>query len=132
YYNPIDVDNATVNRRSIYRTWARSGRSNLLDTLDCPDPSTATPKRTLTTTPLQALALMNNAFVLRMADHFAARLRREAGMDVDRQVSRAYEMAYGRSPRPEELALARRVLNEHNLSVLCRALFNSNEFLYVD
>ena len=132
YYNPIDVDNADVNRRSIYRTWARSGRSNLLDTLDCPDPSTATPKRSLTTTPLQALTLMNNAFVLRMADYFAARLRREAGADVDQQVTRAYQLAYGRCPRPEELTPARRVVNQHNLSVLCRAIFNSNEFLYVD
>ena len=55
-------------RRSLYRMWARGGRSPFLDTFDCPDPSTATPRRASTTTPLQALALWNNAFVLRMAD----------------------------------------------------------------
>jgi hypothetical protein len=132
YYNPVDVDNADVHRRTIYRTWARSGRSGLLDTLDCPDPSTATPRRMLTTTPLQALSLLNNTFVLRMADRFAARVRREAGEDVDRQVTRAYELAYGRAPRPDEAGLARRVVKEQGLSVLARAIFNSNEFLYVD
>jgi hypothetical protein len=132
YYNPVDADDANGSRRTIYRTWARSGRSHLLDTLDCPDPSTTTPRRAITTTPLQALALLNNAFVLCMADHFAARLRREAGASVDNQVKRAYELAYGRAPRPAELALARRVVTQHDLGVLCRAIFNSNEFYYVD
>ena len=132
YYNPIDADSAAANRRSIYRTWARSGRSSLLDTLDCPDPSTVTPKRTLTTTPLQALALMNNAFVLRMADHFADRLRKEAGANVNQQIIRAYQLAYGRMPADAERALARGVVERQGLAVLCRAIFNSNEFMYVD
>ena len=62
------------NRRSVYRMWTRGGRSGLLDAFDCPDPSTTTPKRAVTTTPLQALALLNNSFVLRMADKFAQRV----------------------------------------------------------
>ena len=78
YYAPLDTDGPEQMRRSIYRTWVRSGRSPLLDSLDCPDPSTATPRRAVTTTPLQALSLLNSDFMLRMIDHFAQRLEREA------------------------------------------------------
>jgi hypothetical protein len=132
YYEPADVDDANHQRRTVYRTWARSGRNGLLDNFDCPDPSTAIPKRAVTTTPIQALVLMNNTFVLRMADCFARRLEREAGPNVNRQIMRAYELAYTRIPHDDELAMAFRTVQRYSLKVLCRAIFNSNEFLYVD
>jgi len=131
-YEPDDPTRTVFKRRTLYRVWARSGRSPLLDVLDCPDPSTTSPRRAITTTPLQALALMNNAFVLHVVDLFAARLAREAGDDPARQVSRAYELAYGREASPDEQALAEQILREHGAVVLARALINSNEFLYVD
>src|SRR5262249_24787942 len=107
-------------------------RSNLLDTLDCPDPSTATHKRLVTTTPLQALTLLNNSFVLRMADKFAQRVQDEAGPDIKKQITHTYRLAYGRPPTPKEIALVRPVVESHGLAVLCRAIFNSIEFVYVD
>ncbi len=119
-------------RRSIYRVWSRGGRSNLLDVFDCPDPSTTSPKRAVTTTPLQALTLLNNAFVLRMSDRLAERIRREAGAESSAQVEHAYQMAYGRAPTADEAAEARQVVERHGLNVLARAIYNSNEFLYVD
>jgi hypothetical protein len=67
-----------------------------------------------------------------MADHFAERLRQEGGDDSARQIALAYWLAYGRPPQPEEADLARRAVETHGLAVLCRAIFNSNEFLYVD
>jgi hypothetical protein len=132
YYTPIDEPDVASNRRSIYRTWVRSGRNGLLDVLDCPDPSTVAPRRAMTTTPLQALALLNNAFALRMADRFAARLQRDAGDDTARQITRAYELAYGRRPADDEVQRARPIVERHGLAVFCRAVFNSNEFIYVD
>ncbi len=131
-YTPSDRAGPDVERRTVYRTWARSGRSALLDTLDCPDPSTATHKRSVTTTPLQALTLLNSAFVLRTAESFAARVRKEAGSSVERQIEHAYRLAYGRPPTRGEIAAARPAVEAHGLRILCRALFNSNEFLYVD
>ncbi len=131
-YTPAEPVGREFDRRTLYRAWARGGRSRLLDALDCPDPAATAPSRAVTTTPLQALALLNNALVLRAAEDFAGRLRREAGPDVDRQVWRAYLLAYGRPPDAGELALARDVVQQHGLAVLARALFNSNEFLYVD
>ena len=55
-YDPIDPEGAEFNRRSIYRTWARGNVHPLLTPLDCPDPSAATPVRSVTTTPLGAFS----------------------------------------------------------------------------
>jgi hypothetical protein len=131
-YEPADAVGPEFRRRSIYRTWARSGRNALLDAFDCPDPSAAAHRRAVTTTPLQALTLLNNAFVLRMADAFAERLRREAGAGVNDQIRRAYPLAYGRAPSTAELDAVRPVVEAQGLFVLCRAIFSSNEFVYVD
>jgi hypothetical protein len=132
FYVPADPVGPEFNRRTIYRTWVRSGRNGLLDVLDCPDPSTKTPNRAVTTTPLQALSLLNNSFMLRMADHFAERAQREAGDDLQRQIARAYALAYSRQPETDELATLELFVKEHGLAALCRVIFNSNEFLYVD
>jgi hypothetical protein len=132
FYVPVDAVGHSFNRRSLYRTWVRSGRNRFLDVFDCPDPSTKTPKRAVTTTPLQALSLMNNSFVLRMADRFAERLVREAGDDVEQQLALAYTLTYGRHPRPEETSLTAVFIKQQGLPAFCRVLFNSNEFLYVD
>jgi len=41
-------------------------------------------------------------------------------------------LAYGREPDVEEIELAESFIHQHNLAAMCRVLFNSNEFLYVD
>lgn len=112
--------------------WARGGKNPLLDTFDCPDPSTATPRRGTTTTPLQALALMNNSFTLRMADHFAERLQKDRPGNVEQQVMRAFELAYGRAASEAESAATMSFVREHGMAAFCRVLLNSNGFLYVD
>ncbi len=131
-YKLADRVGDDFNRRTLYRAWARGGRNRLLDTLDCPDPSTTAPRRAVTTTPQQALALMNNAMMLRLSKRFAEHLACEAGPDVNRRIQLAFQLAYGRSVKPEEVAAIRRLLEDNGLEVLTRALFNSNEFLYVD
>jgi len=75
---------------------------------------------------------MNNAFVLRMSDALAARVRAEAGDDAAAQVARLYALAYGRPPDAEELAAGEAFVREHGLAGLGRVVFNSNEFVYVD
>ena len=118
-----------MHRRTVYRFWPRGGRSALLDTFDCPDPSSTAPRRTVTTTPLQALSLLNNSFVLRMAVHLGKRVEREAGANVMKQVRRAYELTLGRQPDAEEKALAVKLVERHGAAALGRALYNSNEFV---
>jgi hypothetical protein len=132
YYEPLDPVGHEFNRRSIYRMWARGGKSPLLDTFDCPDPSTATPRRGTTTTPLQALALLNNSFTLRMADHFAERVTKERPEGIESQSARALELAYGRTAAKREAAAAVEFAKQHGLPAFCRVLLNTNGFLYVD
>jgi hypothetical protein len=75
---------------------------------------------------------MNNALTLHLSNAFAARLKREAGDDPGRQVDRAYRLAFGRDPAAEERARAVEVAERHGSATLARAIFNGNEFLYVD
>jgi hypothetical protein len=119
-------------RRTLYRLWARSGNNPLLESLDCPDPTVTAPRRTQTITPVQALSLMNNAFMEKCAARFAERLRKEAGDEPREQIERAYRLAYGRAPAKKERALARPFIAEYGLEQFCLVLFNANEFLYVD
>ena len=132
FYDPIDPIGYTNHRRTVYRMSARGGRSPFLDTFDCPDPSTTTPKRSSTVTPLQALSLMNHSFVLRMADQFASRLKIEAGPSPEAQVRTAYRQLYGRTPEADEVAPSVDFVKRRGLPAFCRAMWNSSEFLFVD
>jgi hypothetical protein len=132
FYEPVDAIGHEFNRRTVYRTWVRSGRSEFLDVFDCPDPSTTAPRRAVTTTPLQALALLNNSITLRMAARTAARCERDAAGDLDKQLSLVYDLAFNRRPQQAELVEARNFASRRGLAALCRVIFNSNEFLYVD
>jgi hypothetical protein len=131
FYELIDGDGPEFNRRSIYRAGVQSAKDPLLDSLDCPDPSTKTPARSVTTTPLQALSLMNNTFVQRQARFFAERVKTEAGADIATQVKLAHRLAFGREPRREELKESIALAKAHGLESLCWALLNASEFLYV-
>jgi hypothetical protein len=132
YYEPLDKDDPALNRRTVYRFTPRGGRSAVLDTFDCPDPSTAAPRRNVTTTPLQALSLLNNPFVLRMARHFAARIVAEVGDDIERQVIRGWQLAVQHDPDARQRDLSLELLRQHGLQALCRALFNTNDFIIIE
>jgi len=132
YYEPITVDGDDVFRRTVYRFNPRGGRSALLDTFDCPDSANTTPRRAVTTTPLQALSLLNNSFVLQMSDYFAERIRSDVGETVSDQVDRAWQLGFMRDPTPDEQQLAVALVTQHGLPALCRGLFNSTEFVLID
>jgi hypothetical protein len=131
FYTLTDSDAPEMNRRTVYRICVNSARSPMLETLDCPDPSTKTPRRSVTTTPLQALSLMNNSFVLRQARVMAGRIAEEAGPDLASQVKSAYRMAYGRNATDGEVTRTIHIVRSHGMKSVCWAILNSNEFLYV-
>lgn len=132
FYVMKDKTGPEYHRRTIYRMWVRSGRNQLLDALDCPDPSTTTPNRAVTTTPTQSLSLLNNSFVLRMADELATRIVNEQHTTTASKVTAAYQWALQREPNPKELTLAVPFVEEHGLPALGRILFNTNEFLFAE
>jgi hypothetical protein len=132
FFEMIDPETPDAHRRTIYRTWIRSGRSSLLDALDCPDPSTTAPRRAVTTTPVQSLALLNNSFMLRMADALAARLEREVPGDRRGQIDRLFWLAYSRGLSEPESGQLIEFTSQHGLPALCRAVLNSNEFVFAE
>jgi hypothetical protein len=131
FYSLTDSDAPDMNRRTVYRICVNSAKNPMLETLDCPDPSTKTPRRSVTTTPLQALSLMNNSFVLRQARVMAERIAKEVGPDCSAQVKLAYRMAYGRSATAQEMNRTIPLARTHGMKSVCWAILNSNEFLYI-
>src|SRR5262249_49417768 len=79
-HNPFKAVYET-NRRSVYLMTQRIVRHPFLGLFDGPDPNSSTGRRITSTTPLQALFLMNDPFVHSSARKFAARLRSEPGAD---------------------------------------------------
>ena len=131
FYDIIPQDRPKQFRRTIYRFSPRGAKRTLLDAFDCPDPSAITPQRAVTNTPLQSLGLMNNDFVISMAQAFAERLKLQAGSDGEQQIKFAYRLAYGRKAGEKDLETSLRFIQEHGLASWCRVVFNSNELLYV-
>ncbi len=132
FYDLMDSDEPEMNRRSVYRIVVRSGRDPLLEAFDCPDSAFKAPRRSITTTPLQSLALMNNSFVMRQADRLARRIAVEGKGELPAQVDRAYRLSLGRAPQAGEATRALIHVQKHGLESLCWALFNSSEFLYLN
>ncbi len=132
FFEMLDPETPDAHRRTIYRTWIRSGRSSLLDALDCPDPSTTAPRRAVTTTPVQSLSLLNNSFVLRMADASAKRLEAKDLSGTAARIDHLFLLAYGRHLLEAEKTPLVEFAEQHGLSALCRVVFNSNEFVYVE
>jgi Protein of unknown function (DUF1553)/Protein of unknown function (DUF1549)/Planctomycete cytochrome C len=129
-YDKFDPDSPASYRRGIYRFIFRNINDPLLETFDAVDPSLSMAKRNVTITPLQALVLYNNRFVLRQCEHLAARLEREA-KDTPARIDCACRLTMGRAPTREEALLLTAYATRHGLANACRVLLNCNDFLFV-
>ncbi|HEY6169277.1 MAG TPA: DUF1553 domain-containing protein [Verrucomicrobiae bacterium] len=118
-------------RRMVYQSKPRTMLDDVFGAFDCPDAGQSAPKRTSSTTPLQALNLLNSPFATQQAGYLAERLEKDAGKDVAAQVRRAFQLVFSRAPSADEAIAATKLVTEHGLKVFCRALFNSNEFINV-
>jgi Protein of unknown function (DUF1553)/Protein of unknown function (DUF1549)/Planctomycete cytochrome C len=130
-YTRYDWNSAGALRRSVYRFLFRTLPDPFFEAFDCADASQLTAMRTESTTPLQALELLNNPFVLRQCQVFAGRLERTSPCLIER-VALACELAWGRAPSSEVAAELAAYAERHGLANLCRLIFNSNEFMYVN
>jgi hypothetical protein len=135
-------------RRSVYLMQQRLRKQPFLEVFDGADPNAATGLRPLSTTPLQALFLMNDPFVHAQADRFAARVLRDRSDEAAR-IDEAYRLAFGRPPEADEIetgqaylrAVAGKVreagttadrLPRAAWASYARVLLGSNEFLFVE
>jgi hypothetical protein len=130
-YTQYSWDSPGSCRRAVYRFVFRTLPDPFYEALDSADASQLTAVRNESNTPLQALELLNNPFVLRQCRPFADRLRTESQV-LPEQVRLAVLAAYGRKPGSEELSLLSQYAARHGLLNLCRVIVNSNEFLFVN
>ncbi len=130
-YHPLDQHGPDTYRRAVYHHTARAMQIDLMSEFDTPDCAFSTPRRSSTTTPLQALTMMNHSFSIDMANAFAKRIELEA-KDRNEQITRAFQLTFLRAPSDEETAAAIRLIESHGLKAFCRALLNSNELIHVD
>ena len=127
-YAKFDPDAPGAHRRSIYRFIFRTVPDPFFDNLDCPDASQFTPARSSSLSPLQALTLLNDPFMVRMSQHFAKRLTGP----TEEQIRQAVRLTFGRDPNARESEMLVRHANRHGMANACRLLFNCNEFMFVN
>ena len=113
-------------RRMVYMFKIRQEQDLIFGAFDCPDGNQVIPKRSRSTTPLQALNLLNSKFTMQQADKMAGRIG-----EGEQGVRKAYEVLYGRPASEEEVADALEFVKEHGMVSFCRAMLNTNEFLFV-
>jgi hypothetical protein len=158
----VTPDPSEHQRRTIYLFAKRNVRLPMLEAFDQPDSLTSCPVRSISTFAPQALILLNGPFMQQQSKQFAARLLKECGPDIDRQIERGYRLALSRPPRMVEKRMVREFLAEQirflkdrlrarkpvplppgvpegvdpaaaaALVDFCLALLNCNEFLHVN
>jgi hypothetical protein len=129
-YAAYDWSSPGASRRSIYRCVWRGIPDPLMAALDFPDLGLLAPTRGFSASPLQALALYNNNFILFHCEAMARRISERTG-DVEQQICQVTQLAYNRDPSESEREPFRAYVTQHGLAALCRVILNSNEFLFV-
>jgi hypothetical protein len=131
-YWPLDQHSPETYRRAVYHQNARASLIDYLTDFDQPDSAYSTPSRTSTTSPLQALTLLNHRFTLEMSDALAERAKREAPNNQAAQIRRAFALAFQRQPTTEEQQTSLKLIASHGWRAFCRALLNANELIYLN
>lgn len=125
-YFPLDRHGPETWRRSVYHQNARASVVDVLTDFDFPDVAFAAPKRASTTSPLQALTLMNHGFTLDMAAALAARIQ---GGDP---VGGAYDWLFQRAPSVTERQASEAFIAAHGAEAFARAMLNANELFHLE
>lgn len=136
----------TEPRRTVYTKVRRNARDQMMEAFDAPDGFSSTAQRNVTTSPTQALLMINSPFMQAQSKAFAERLQKETNGNLEKTVERAFRLAFGRAPTQAELDGTRSFLADQAERIggdpsaarraalvdLCQVLLNANEFLYVD
>ncbi len=130
-YEHFDPDAPAARRRAIYRFLFRTVPDPFMDALDCPDGSTFTPVRSVSTTAQQAFAMLNDPFLIRQCEHIAGRIAAQGGAPAA-QAEAAFQLILLRGARDPERAKFTAYIENHGLANACQLLVNTSEFLYVD
>ncbi|MBM4096558.1 MAG: DUF1553 domain-containing protein [Planctomycetes bacterium] len=130
-YGAFDWASKPEHRRAIYRFVWRGIPDPFMEVLDFPDLGLLTPARASSSSALQALALYNNKFTLHFSGMLGKSIDSSAKSDSQR-AREAWSRVLGRLPDAREAAMAEQHVARHGAASLCRVLFNSHEFLFVE
>ena len=131
-YANFDPNSVDGRRRAIYRFIFRTIPDPLLVALDCPDGSGTVPVRATNSTAQQALALLNDKFLLNHAEHMARRIGDRHKGNIPEQVQAAFQLILQRQASSHELEQFAGYVTSHGLANASHLLLNTNEFLYLD
>ncbi len=130
------VSEEESSRRSIYVVNKRNKLRTMMNSFDTPDLHNSCHVRDVTTTPLQALNMINGEWVLSRAERFAKYLLEYQSDEIGERIVTAYEVAFGRPPEVEEIQLAQAFFGESehldSWTDFCHILLNTNEFVYIN
>ena len=118
-------------RRMIYQERMRRVDDQIFTAFDFPDCGQIRAKRPISTTPLQALNLMNSPFAMEQAGFIAERAKAETAGDVRAATKRIFDLLLGREPTDFELDASLGVAHDSGLHLVTRSLINSNEFAFL-
>ncbi|MFL5242475.1 MAG: DUF1553 domain-containing protein [Gemmataceae bacterium] len=123
-------------RRTVYGFIDRQNLPGVFRTFDFASPDTSNPQRFTTTVPQQALFLMNSAFIEQQAKNLLKREDIAALVDAPAMLKRLYQLAYGRQPDADEIALGQKFLEttpgEKGWEEMAQVILLANEFAFVD
>ena len=135
-YQHFDPDSPAARRRAIYRFLFRTVPDPFMDALDCPDGGASTPVRSVSTTAVQAFAMLNDAFAIRQCEHIAERvagtMAENGGAKMEDCMTAAFRLILQRKPTGVELKRFAGFAQQHGMANAVQLLINTNEFLYVD
>jgi Protein of unknown function (DUF1553)/Protein of unknown function (DUF1549)/Concanavalin A-like lectin/glucanases superfamily/Planctomycete cytochrome C len=108
-------------RRSLYTYWKRASQHPMMITFDGAERNTCIVRRQTTSTPLQALVLLNDPQFVEASRRMAQRAITEAGATLDNQIAYLFRLLTSREPNVRELAVLKGLYHEE------LELFRENE-----
>lgn len=129
-FPPVESFGANQLRRMIYAHKIRMESVPIFGAFDCPDAGQPMPKRSSSTTAIQALNLFNSKFVFDRSRAVAQRVKTKQA-DESQHVVETFQLMLGREPSQLEQTAAQKLVDQSDLANLARVLFNSNEFLFL-
>ena len=108
-----DSDNSDSNRRSLYVRIIRNRLDPFLTVMDAPVPTSTKGRRDVTNVPAQSLTMMNDPFIVSLAERFARRVRDDESLKtVEAQISQMFQLALNRQAAVDELAGAKAFIGD--------------------
>jgi hypothetical protein len=118
-------------RRMLYQERMRRVDDQIFTAFDFPDCGQVRSKRPVSTTPLQALNLMNSPFAMEQAGFIAERAKQTSNDDDVAATKELFNILLGREPNADELEASLEVARNGGLELVSRSLINSNEFAFL-